>query len=189
MNKAYSIFEIKSLSEETRTIGGIATTITPDRMNDIVEARGAKFNLPLPLLSQHDHHLPIGTIHVAKVTDGQIEIEAEIAKDTGLEYVETAYKQIKHGLVRGLSIGFRALDYDFIKDSDGIRFKQWEMLEVSAVTIPANSEAAITVIRSYDSDPSKRSEVIHALSETNPRVEQAIERIKRAKAALDYRKK
>jgi HK97 family phage prohead protease len=189
MNKAYSIFQVKEISDETRTISGIATTITPDRMNDVVESRGAKFNLPLPLLSQHDHHLPIGTIHVAKVTDGQIEIEAEIAKDTGLEYVETAYKQIKHGLVRGLSIGFRPLEYERIKGSDGIRFKSVELIEVSAVTIPANAEAAITVIRSYDQDPSKRSSVVHSLSEINPRIEQAVSRIERAKAALDYRKK
>ena len=167
MNKAYSSFVIKDASEDNgkRIIKGIASTITPDRMDDIVEPKGAEFKLPLPLLSMHDHKLPIGLIHTFKPGSKQIEMEAEVSKDTELEYIETAWKQLKAGLVRGLSIGFRALEYAFIKETWGVHFTKWECMEVSAVTIPANAECTITSIKSFDQDPVKRSSVIHLLGE------------------------
>ena len=188
MNKAYSIFEIKSVDENRRLIKGIASSVNPDRMNDIVEPRGAKYKLPLPLLSQHEHHLPIGLIHKFSPNDSHIELEAEVATGTDLDYIETTWKQIKAGLVRGLSIGFRAIEYAFIKDTGGIHFKEWEALETSVCTIPANADCTITTIKSFDQDPVKRSQVINALSERNQKVEQALARIERAKAALSMRK-
>lgn len=165
MNRAYTTFVIKSVDDGKRVIKGIASTISPDRMDDIVEPKGARFKLPMPLLSMHDHHLPIGLIHSFTPDSKQIELEAEISKDTGLEYIETAWKQLKAGLVRGLSIGFRALEYSFIKESGGVHFKEWECYETSVVTIPANSECTITSIKSFDQDPVKRSSVIHLLGD------------------------
>ena len=85
------------------------------------------------------------------VTPAGIEIEASIPKDTGLGYVEKAWLQIKAGLTRGLSIGFRPLTYEPVaKGSSGLRFKTWEWFELSAVTIPANADASITSIKRYD---------------------------------------
>ena len=188
MNRAYALTEFKSLDDDQRLIQGVASTPSPDRMGDIVEPKGAKYKLPLPLLAQHDHHLPIGLIHTARVSDKGIEIEAEIKKDTGLDYIETTWKQIKAGLVRGLSIGFRALDYEFLKNEEGIRFKEWEWLELSAVTVPAQAQATITNLKSYDQDPSMRSIAVSALSARNQAVEQAAARIERAKAVLGRRK-
>ena len=193
MNRAYSVFEVKSVSEEQRRLTGVATTVAPDRMSDIVESRGAKFKLPLPLLSQHEHHLPIGLVKTANVYDDRIEIEAEIAKNTDLDYVETAWKQLKAGLVRGLSIGFSPIKYKWIQDdkgneTGGLHFEEWDWIELSALTVPAQSQATITTIKSYDQDPVKRSQVVNALSEHHSRVNAALERIERAKATLEYRK-
>jgi HK97 family phage prohead protease len=147
--KSWSTLEIKSVDEARRIIRGIASTPSTDRAGDIVEPRGAKFTLPIPLLSQHDHGAPIGMVTMATVTDSGIEIEAEIAKDSSLDYVEKSWNQIKAGLVRGLSIGFRALKSEPIKGG-GYRFKQWLFLELSAVTIPCNADASITSIKKFD---------------------------------------
>ncbi|HET7375741.1 MAG TPA: hypothetical protein VFK30_03475, partial [Anaerolineae bacterium] len=57
---AYSFLHIKSFNEDERIIEGVATTPTPDRVDDIVDPMGAKFNLPMPLLWQHRHDQPIG---------------------------------------------------------------------------------------------------------------------------------
>jgi HK97 family phage prohead protease len=148
--KSWSTLTIKSLDEEQRILRGIASTPSTDRTGDIVEPKGAKFDLPIPLLSQHDHASPIGHVTAAIITDKGIEIEAHIPKESGLGYVEKAWMQIKAGLVRGLSIGFRALKSEPIKGTNGIRFKEWSWLELSAVTIPANAEASITAIKSFD---------------------------------------
>src|SRR3954464_15772907 len=107
--RAYSLLEIKSFDDEQRVVTGIASTPTPDRMEDIVMPDGAKFKLPLPLLWQHDSRQPIGHVTHAKVTAAGIEIVAEIARGVTAE-IDKAWALIKAGLVRGLSIGFRPLE-------------------------------------------------------------------------------
>lgn len=153
INKAYSTIKIKSLDEEQRIIRGVASTPNTDRHGDKVLAEGAKFTLPIPLLWQHNHDQPIGSVVAARVVDGQIEIEAKLAKVDAPSQLaarlEEAWQSIKNGLVRGLSIGFRPIKYAFIEDSEGVEFTEWDLFEISCVTIPANSEASITQIKQF----------------------------------------
>lgn len=150
-SRAYSVLEIKSIEEgdDKRTITGMASTPSPDRMGDVVKPEGAKFTLPIPLLWQHRSDQPIGHVTDAKVTKDGIEIVASIAKGVS-EEIDRAWNLIKTGLVRGLSIGFRGLDTEQIPNSWGVIFNSWEWLELSAVTIPANSEATIQTIKQFD---------------------------------------
>lgn len=151
--RAYGLLELKSVDEERREISGLATSITADRMGDVVVPDGAEFKLPLPLLTQHDSSQPIGEVYEAEVNSRGIRIKARIPQDTGLEYVETAWKQIKARLVRGLSIGFRSLKHeplDAERPWDGFKFVSWEWLELSAVTIPANAQATIQTVKMFD---------------------------------------
>lgn len=150
VERAYSVLEIKAIDEDQRVITGWATTPEPDRMDDVVDPEGAEFKLPLPLLWQHDSRKPIGQVIRARVSKDGIEIVAKIAKGVTDE-IDEAWKLIKSGLVRGLSIGFQSIKVKPIKDSFGVMFQEWEWLELSAVTIPANQEATITAIKSYDS--------------------------------------
>ena len=150
MNRAYSQLVIKSVDDDERIIRGIASTPTPDRMEDVIVPSGAKFSLPLPLLYQHDHKRPIGNVTAANVTSEGISITAQMAKGVA-PYIDEAWSLIKAGLVRGLSIGFRPLeDPEPIKGSFGYKFNAWEWFELSAVTIPANAEASILTIKSAD---------------------------------------
>ena len=148
-SRAYSVLEIKAADDDTRTIRGVASTPTADRMGDIVKPEGAKFSLPVPLLWQHRADQPIGHVTEAKVTKSGIEIVATIASGVS-EEIDRAWGLIKSGLVRGLSIGFRGLDTEQIPNSWGVIFNAWEWLELSAVTIPANSEATITAVKQFD---------------------------------------
>jgi HK97 family phage major capsid protein/HK97 family phage prohead protease len=149
MNRAYSILEIKSVDDETRTIEGIATTPSTDRAGDIVEPKGAQFKLPIPLLYQHNARQPICHVISAKVTDTGIAIKAQIAQGV-VPFIDEAWALIKGGLVRGLSIGFKPIEAEHIKDSFASRYLKWDWLELSAVTIPANAEASILSIKAID---------------------------------------
>ncbi len=156
MKRAYAQFNIKSFDEEQRTIKGIATTPKTDHQDDIVEPRGASYELPIPFLFAHDSKQPIGQVQKAVVTDAGIEIEAQIKKipEPGRlkDRVDEAWQSIKYGLVRGLSIGFKDVESEPIKGSTwGRRIKKWSWLELSAVVIAANSEASITAIKEIDS--------------------------------------
>jgi HK97 family phage major capsid protein/HK97 family phage prohead protease len=154
LRRAYSILEVKSSDDDKRTFSGIATTPKTDLMEDIVEPEGAEFKLPIPLLWQHNAAQPIGHVTRAKVTKHGIEVEGHIAKidedGTLKSRLDEAWQSIKSGLVRGLSIGFRSLEESAIKGTYGYRFIRWRWLELSAVTIPANSEATFTAVKSFD---------------------------------------
>ena len=189
VTRSWSILEVKSVDSDSRIIRGIASTPSTDRAGDIVEPKGAKFKLPFPLLSQHDHQSPIGHVTSARVTDKGIEIEASIAKDSGLDYVDRAWAQIKAGLVRGLSIGFRAMKaepVDAEKPYKGIRFKEWEMFELSAVTIPCNAECNITAVKKYDAEPVVDHEgaALDAKLQRKLRINRATQAIIAAKRAI-----
>lgn len=153
--KAYSIIDIQKTVETAteRVIEGIASTPTPDRVRDVVEPMGAKFKLPMPLLWQHRSDEPVGTVEFAQPTKDGIPFKARIAtiSEPGelKNLVDKAWQSVKAKLVRGVSIGFKILDHEIMK-SGGWRIKEWEWLELSLVTIPANAEATIQTIKSFD---------------------------------------
>ncbi|MCS8058066.1 phage major capsid protein [Pseudomonas aeruginosa] len=153
-NRAYSTLEVKALDDERRVITGIASTPSPDRMQDVVEPKGAQFKLPIPFLWQHNHDEPIGHVTDAKVTQKGIEVSVQLTQveEPGKlkDRLDEAWQSIKSGLVRGLSIGFSAKEFEQIPGSWGLRFLSWEWFELSAVTIPANAEATITSVKSID---------------------------------------
>lgn len=153
-NRAYSTLEVKALDDEKRVITGIASTPSPDRMQDVVEPKGAQFKLPIPFLWQHNHDEPIGHVTDAKVTQKGIEVSVQLTQveEPGKlkDRLDEAWQSIKSGLVRGLSIGFSAKEFEQIPGSWGLRFLSWEWFELSAVTIPANAEATITSVKSID---------------------------------------
>lgn len=155
MNQAYSLLTIKSIDEEKGMIYGIATTPVTDRVDDIVEPQGAKFTLPLPFLWQHNDQKPIGNVVEANVQDEGIAVGIQMVKADQVESavlkerLQEAWDSIKTGLVRGLSSRLRGLKVADIQHSWGMHFFEWEWLELSAVTIPANQEATITSVKSF----------------------------------------
>jgi HK97 family phage major capsid protein/HK97 family phage prohead protease len=150
---AYSLLEIKSLDAERRVITGIASTPSPDLSGDVMEPKGAEFSLPIPLLWQHDRSRPIGEVVKASVQDDGIHVEARIAKvdEPGLlkDLLDLSWQSIRTGLVKGLSVGFRPLDYTRIP-SGGYHIKRWRWAELSAVTLAENTDASILSVKSAD---------------------------------------
>jgi HK97 family phage major capsid protein/HK97 family phage prohead protease len=155
ISRAYSVLEIRSLNEGDRVITGLATSPKPDRLGDIVEPLGVQYKNPLPLLWQHRSSEPVGSVRFDKPTKDGITFTAKIAKidEPGRlkDRVDEAWQSVKAGLVRAVSIGFRAIEMSFMDDG-GIRFIESEVLELSLVTIPAQQDALIDTIRSIDSE-------------------------------------
>lgn len=152
--RAYSIIELKAAADGgERIIEGIASTPTVDRMGDVVEPLGAKFKMPMPLLWQHDTRAPVGHVTWAKPNKTGIPFKAKFVKidEPGAlkDRLDEAWQSVKTGLVRAVSIGFKSIERTFVDDG-GIHFLEWEWLELSLVTIPANQEATITTIKTID---------------------------------------
>jgi HK97 family phage prohead protease len=157
MERAYSLLIEKSFeeSDDFVTIRGIASTPTPDRMGDVVEPMGAKFQLPMKLLLQHNPNSPVGNVTFAKPTPKGIPFEAKLprVREAGRvkDRVDEAIHSLMYDLISAVSIGFQAVDgeYERLK-TGGICYLIWEWLELSLVTIPAQSEAVITAVKSID---------------------------------------
>lgn len=156
MDRAYALLTIRSVDAERRIITGTATSPTPDRMGDIIEPLGVAFTNPLPLLLYHDSQKPVGQVVFDKPTAKGITFTATIPAidepGTLRERVEEAWQSVKLKLLKGVSIGFRALEQAFMKDG-GIHFLRTEILELSLVSVPANQDATILTIKQFDTAP------------------------------------
>lgn len=152
MNRSLVRFEIKALDEDARTIEGWATTPDEDRMGDIVLPKGAKYELPIPFLLDHDHQLAVGEVDRVEVSDKGIKFWAHIktiAEDGEVKALcDKAWSLVKNGLRRAVSIGFRPLKMEGLP-SGGLKFTSWEWYELSAVSVPAQANAVITGTKSY----------------------------------------
>lgn len=153
--RAYSLLTVKNIDEQSRTITGIATTPTVDRMGDSVDPMGGVFKTPMPLLLYHNAEKPVGTVDLAKATPEGIPFRASLpeVREPGIvkDRVDEAYHSIKYKLIGAVSIGFRPLrDGIEVMKSGGLLFRAWEWLELTLCSVPANSEALILGFKSMD---------------------------------------
>jgi HK97 family phage major capsid protein/HK97 family phage prohead protease len=154
LTRAYALLTVKAVDTQQRTITGIASTPQPDRMGDVVEPLGISYKNPLPLLLYHDAKKPVGQVTFKKPTVDGLEFSATLptidTPGTLHDRVEEAWQSLKAGLLAGVSIGFRAIEEAFNKDTGGYRYLKTEVLELSLVAIPANADATIHTIKSLD---------------------------------------
>lgn len=156
--RAYSTFEIKRADIEAREIEGIASTPSTDLAGDIVEPHGMRFGKSVPFLWQHDHGKPLGTVIDVRATNEGVYFKAKLARVTEAgtlrDRLDEAWQSIKSGLVRGISIGFSGDDWEPIA-SGGRRFKSWLLHEISAVTIPCNTDCSISTVKHFAQSQTK----------------------------------
>lgn len=149
--RAYSAIQVRAIDAERRRFTGWATTPSVDRMGDTVDPLGIKFRNPVTLLWRHNHALPVGSVKFLPPTANGIEFEAEmpvIAEEGPLkERVDTAWGEVKYGLARAVSIGFRPMKYAH-RDDGGTDYLESEVYELSVVAIPAQADAVITSVKS-----------------------------------------
>lgn len=155
MLKAYSLLTMKAVDEGRRTITGMASTPTVDRVGDVVEPMGARFKTPMPLLMYHDQRAPVGTVDFAKPTKDGIPFVASlpdvVEPGTVQDRVNEAWHSLKYKLIAAVSIGFSPLANGVeLLRSGGYRFTEWEWHELSLCAIPANPDAIISSFKSMD---------------------------------------
>ena len=136
----------------TGPCAGTAPSTPADRTDDLCAPTWAACPLPLPLLGQHNSKEPIGWVRAARINETQIEVDCEVANITEpgtlKDRIDTAWQTIKAKLVGGLSIGFNGIETAQIENSWGIKYLRWIWLELSTVTIAAQTDAFITSIAS-----------------------------------------
>ena len=143
-----------SWKSETRSARFVMTAQIADRYGDIVVSRGGdltNFNTnPVALWAHNSRGFPIGqwaNITVVNGSPKRMEGDCVIHPEGTTEEADTIAKLIAVGSVRACSIGFLPTAWESIKDEKdrtvGYQFNEWELLECSPCSVPANPAAIV----------------------------------------------
>lgn len=152
MDKMRKVFtsEIKSIDEKEQTLVAYVSTGARDRMNESLDPTGidvSNYRKNPVVLWAHDYSAPpIGKAVWIK-RDGEGIISK--VKFASTEFAQEIFSLYKDGFLKAFSVGFMPKETE---DGDGEKkprktFKKWELLEYSAVPVPANPEALALAIQ------------------------------------------
>ena len=140
---------IKTVGETTYSF--VASNNKIDRMGDVINQSGWSLNAyknnPVILFNHDSRALPIGKGSV-EIIDGQLMIDIEF--DEKDELAKKIKSKVEGGFLNAVSVGFKpiqAVERNTLDKENryygehGTYFEKAELLEVSIVTIPANSGA------------------------------------------------
>lgn len=105
---------------------------------------------PLPLLWQHDTTKPIGTFTDLAEDSKGLHVKGKLLLD--VQQGREAKSLIEAGAVSGLSIGYFVKGERFDQKTGVLHLTNIDLVEISAVTMPAGPGARITSIKSLTPD-------------------------------------
>ncbi len=153
--RAFVCDEVKILDEEKRQIDFVISTEAVDRYGDIIRAKGFDLKAyrknPIILFAHNSHIPPIGRAVKVSKGDGALRATAEFMSQDLSEFAFSIFRMYQEKFLRAVSVGFLPTKWEVMLDDDGIflgiEFLKQELLEFSAVPIPANPEALVEARR------------------------------------------
>ncbi|MBQ3667555.1 MAG: HK97 family phage prohead protease [Elusimicrobiaceae bacterium] len=143
-------------NEQEKSIVAVFSCSKKDRAGDVlppeVLLEGAEnFKKNPVLLDSHNHfgvENILGKISDLKAQNGEFFGKVTYFAGKGNQAADWAFKLAKEGIA-AFSVGFRALEYEYIKEEGakgeifitGLKFKKVELLEISQVSVPCNPAA------------------------------------------------
>lgn len=150
-------FEVKQVSEDG-AFSGYGSTFggDPDSYGDVIAkgaftkslAKGGRNGTGIAMLWQHNSDQPVGIWPSISEDSKGLVVQGKIAVDTVLG--KDAYTLLKMGAIKGLSIGYNTIDYEYNTETKIRTLKELELWEISLVTFPANVNATITGIKAFE---------------------------------------
>lgn len=133
----------------------IISTGSLDRDNDTINPDGwelANFRKNPVVLWAHSHRdPPVAKATAIFVEEGNLIADAEFTSPDISAFGDMVFKLFKGGFMNAVSVGFIPLDFIWSDEQHGMKFEKQELLEFSAVPVPANPEA-LMVARSAGID-------------------------------------
>lgn len=148
---------------DPRQITVVATDATPDRMSDIVDPAGARldnFRRNPVVLAQHDTTQPIARCSSIGMQGSQIVAKIQFPPAGVNQRSDEYLGMVRAGILSAVSIGFMPISGEPIRGG-GYRYTDWELYELSIVSVPANPSALVTE-RSLG-DPASAARLARAL--------------------------
>ncbi len=150
-----------------------ASAESEDRLGDVIRSDGCEleeYRRNPVFLWAHDYsRTPVGRSVWIGVEGTRLLASVVFAPTEFAREVETLYRQ---HFLRAVSVGFRAKAFTFRKGAtgalQGVEFTRQELLEVSAVPVPANPQALAKALRGGLQAPRMRSLFTFALPAGEP---------------------
>jgi len=143
--------EVKQLDEDARSFWAVASTDAPDRFGDIVMQDGwilDKFKQNPVIPWGHDYSKPpVARAEEIFIEDSKLIFLAKFPAPGTYDLADTVFELYKQGFLKAFSVGFIPLDYE-PNEHGGLTYKKQELLEISAVTVPANPDALMLAYKS-----------------------------------------
>ena len=148
-----TVEKIEQLNENEKSFVAVASTEDEDRDKDIIRQEGWKLtnfkkNPMIPW--SHDYWgIPIAKSLRTWIDKESNKLLFKPQFDADDEASMKVYNKYKNGFLTSFSVGFRGLKFEYRDEHDrwsgGIEFLEQELLEISAVTIPANPNATVSL--------------------------------------------
>jgi len=200
------IFNVKTKELETRTVRFKISSEVVDRDGDVLIANGCDFTNfeknPIFLSFHNSHDFPLGKpknwgvegnavyCDVYFPTVEELSTDKECASEKA-KLVDFTYHCYKTGMLNAVSVGFIATDLEPNKETSGYIIKKWELLEFSAVAVPANQDAIAQAVKSFGEegknivDPFEKIAVLEKqLEECQKVIKEQAEKLEKVKKEL-----
>lgn len=140
--------EAKPNSEDAAALDFVLSTATPDRSNDVVSQDGWRLDNyrknPVMLWAHDYSQLPVGKPGLVGVENGKlVAMGVKFPERDLYEHGWTVGEMYREGFLHAVSVGFAPVKYNWNQEPgrNGMDFHEQELLEFSAVPVPANPEA------------------------------------------------
>lgn len=191
------IFSTKAEELDERTVRFKISSEVVDRDGDILIAKGCDFENfkknPQFLGFHNQHDFPLGTPKNWGVEGNAVYCDVyfptieELSSDPALasekaKLVDFTYHCYKTGMLNAVSVGFIAKEYEEILDKagyvTGYKILEWELLEFSAVAVPANQDAIAQAVKSFGEDGKDIVDPIERIKDCEKQIAQCQKEIK-----------
>lgn len=135
---------LKDSGLNDREIRVVASDATVDRAGDVVVPSGCRleaFTKNPIVLANHNPEHPIGTAQ-ATIQNNRVEALITFAPPGLSKLADEWCGLAKAKILNAISIGFTPIEHEPIRGG-GTRFTEWELLELSFVSVPANPNAVV----------------------------------------------
>ena len=203
----------KNLSVMTEDIGERTVRFTiskevVDRDGDILVAEGVDFSnyMKNPVFCgfHNTRDFPLGKVTKFWVEGNSVKADVyfptieELSSDLNnvsekAKLVDFTYNCYKTGMLNAVSVGFIAKSYEPIKETGGVKVLEWELLEFSAVAVPANQDAIAQAGKSFGDenakgmiDPIERIKVLEGqIADCHKTMKEQAEKLEKVNSELD----